>query len=158
MEFTLQEVKDKEAQLRELESAIEQVSQELQDARAEGDLKENAEYQAAYEKLVQLGARKTQLEEQLSDYKIIKPDTGPRIAIGNYVQFYKIDANHNPISEARTIRLAEEGNTIDKDMTKLTLSIESPLGKAILNGTDGVYTIQTTGGVVYYHVTKVMSI
>lgn len=150
MELTSQEVREKEAALESLEIELKEALQQQQDAKALMDFSENSELEAATSRVIELQRRKNMLLDQLADYSIIRPDRGPRISIGNYVTFNKVDENNNPIDEPRTMRLASEGDTVNKK----TLNVESPLGKAILNGTSAIYTVQTAGGAIRYNVKK----
>lgn len=150
MELTLQEVKEKEAMLAVIDNELIEALQQQQDAKALGDFSENEELASATKKVRELQRNKSELLDQLSDYTIIKPNKGPRICIGDYVIIYRVDNNNNMISEPKKMRLAAEGDTIEK----MTLSIDSPIGAAILNGTDGIYNISTPGGVIRYDVKK----
>ena len=51
------------------------VLQELIDARAQGDLSENAEYSAAKDELAKIDAKMPVLEDQIARAKVIKFDT-----------------------------------------------------------------------------------
>lgn len=148
MEFTQQEVTQKEHELREVSNKLTEALQQQQEAKALGDFRENAELEAATKEVRELQHRKAELLEQLSDYTLVKSYKGQRIMVGDYVEIIKLDKNTNNI---RRFRLAAEGDTIDSG----TLSIDSPLGKAILNGTSGIYTIQAPGGAFRYDVKKV---
>jgi hypothetical protein len=70
--------------------------------------------------------------------------------IGDYINVQKVSDRGEPVGDIRTLRIASQGDTIHKE----TLGVESPLGKLILNGTDGIYTVQAPGGVVKYNVKK----
>ena len=72
--------------------------------------------------------------------------------MGCKVEIIETDENHNPIAEPIQIYLDVKGDTkIDK-----VLGIHSVLGKAILNGTNGSYKIQTEMGTMYYDVKKIL--
>lgn len=150
MELTIQEVREKEAYLVTIDNELAEALVQQQEAKALGDFSENEELASATKKVKELQRTKSELLDQLSDYTIIKPNKGPRICIGDYVYLTRVDNNNNAISEPRRMRLAAEGDTIEK----MTLSIESPLGEAILNGTDGIYNISTTGGIIRYDIKK----
>ena len=151
MELTLQEVREKEIALKQVTEELEEALQQQQEAKALGDFSENEELASATKKVRELNNRKAELADQLSDYTLIKPNKSARIGIGDTVSIFKVDGNNNMISEPRLMRIASEGDPI----IKMTLGIESPLGKAILNGTDGIYTVTTLGGAIRYDVKKV---
>lgn len=152
MELTVQEVREKEKELKDIEEELKIALAQQQEAKSLGDFSENSELDIATTKVRELQARKVVLLEQLSDYTVVKPNKSRRIVLGDYVELVKLDNNNQPISEARKMRLAREGNTLQSK-----LGLESPLGKAILNGTDGIYNIGAPIGVIRYHVKKVIS-
>lgn len=153
MELTIQEVREKEQLLEQVKEQLKEALEQQQDAKALMDFSENSELEAATSKVIELTRKKNDLIQQLTDPTIVRPEKGPRITLGCNVSFYRVDNNGNMISDPRVMRLASEGDTINR----MTLSIDSPLGKAILNGTSGIYTVQTEGGAIRYHVTKVES-
>lgn len=152
MELTLQEVREKEATVKALDEELEEAFIQQQEARAAGDLKENEEYRTVTSKIKELQSKKNKLVEQLSDYTLVKPERGPRIVLGDTVCVHKVNMQGAAVSEEIIMTLSSEGDVINA----MKLSIESPLGKAILNGTDGVYAVQAPGGVIHYHVKKII--
>ena len=118
---------------------------EQRKARDKGDLSENEEYSTASKNVQQIA-------DELADVEIIEIDKGPRIGLGCKVEIIETDENHKPLAEPRQFYLDEKGDTIiDK-----VLGIHSVLGKAILNGTNGSYKIQTEMGTMYYDVKKIL--
>lgn len=125
---------------------------EQRKARDKGDLSENEEYSTASKNVQQSRQRLIQIADELADVEIIEIDKGPRIGLGCKVEIIETDENHKPLAEPRQFYLDEKGDTIiDK-----VLGIHSVLGKAILNGTNGSYKIQTEMGTMYYDVKKIL--
>ena len=65
--------------------------QALQDARSQGDLSENADYDAARDEQARLNARSLELENIIKNHKIIEVDKSKKVSIGKNVN--KISAN-----------------------------------------------------------------
>lgn len=150
MELTLQEVREKEQALKQVTEELEEALQQQQEAKALGDFSENEELASATKKVRELNNRKAELADQLSDYTLIKPNKSARISIGDTISIFKVDENGNMISEPRLMRIASQGDSV----IKMTLGVKSPLGQAVLNGTDGIYTVITSGGAIRYDVRK----
>ena len=109
MELTMQEVREKEKELKDVEEDLKIALAQQQEAKSLGDFSENSELDIATTKVRELQARKVVLLEQLSDYTVVKPNKSRRIVLGDYVEFVKLDNNNQPISEVRKMRLAREG-------------------------------------------------
>lgn len=102
------------------------IIQAIADARAHGDLKENAEYHAAREKQGQIEARVADLEDKLSRAQVIdlSGSSADTIRFGAWVRLLDEETD-----EERKYRIVGE---LEADITKNFLSINSPLGKALL--------------------------
>ena len=103
-----------------------QVLEELQLTRSQGDLSENADYDAAREHQGRLEARITEIQALLNNAIIIdEKATGKGIGIGSKVRFEDL-RDH---SEA-TIQL--KGHMSADPLAEIpAISVESPLGKAL---------------------------
>ena len=151
IELTAQEVQERQDELLVLEETLADRLKQQRVAREFGDLSENTEYEVATKEVKQLQKRKEELLEQLDNYVLVEPNDWPQFTIGCIVGITLLDNQSNePVAEERLLRIASEGNSVQKN----TLGINSPLGKAILNGTDGIYTVQTVNGGVKYYVRK----
>ena len=100
----------------------ERVSMQIEEARAHGDLRENAEYHAAKDEQGQMEARIRQLEELLRDAKIGEPDDTDAARPGLVVEL-DVEGDHE-------IYLL--GSREDQHDNFEILSSESPMGQAIL--------------------------
>jgi transcription elongation factor GreA len=99
---------------------------ELEAARAHGDLRENAEYEACKERQAFLNARIVQIEQRIRDLSLYSVNSIPRDAVGygSRVTLEGADGEE----ERYELVFPEE-----VDAAAGLISIGSPLGKALLN-------------------------
>ncbi|MDJ0641361.1 MAG: transcription elongation factor GreA [Erythrobacter sp.] len=97
----------------------------IEEARAHGDLSENAEYHAAKERQGQVEAQIAEIEDKVSRAQIIDPATlsGDRIIFGATVTL--LDEDDKPI------RYQIVGQT-EADASKGRISYSSPLARALI--------------------------
>ena len=97
----------------------------IEEARAHGDLSENAEYHAAKERQGQVEASISDIEDQVSRAQIIDPATlsGDRVIFGATVTL--LDEDEKPI------RYQIVGQT-EADAGKGRISYNSPIGRALI--------------------------
>ena len=115
--------------------------QEIQRAKALGDLRENAEYQAALERQHFVQARIGQIKAQLATLAMIDLDSLPRdrIALGSSITVYDVVAEKEFVYE---LVIPEEA-----DFSKGLVSATSPIGKALQGKQEGdEVTIQIPAG------------
>ena len=111
----------------------------LQDARSQGDLSENADYDAAREEQSRIEARIAEITEILKNVKIITKDSLNRVTTGKNVTIEFIGMNK---TESYDIV-----GTIEADPFEHKISNESPLGKAIMGHDKGTtLTVVTEKG------------
>ncbi|MBQ3273542.1 MAG: transcription elongation factor GreA [Solobacterium sp.] len=105
----------------------EEVKQELKEARALGDLSENADYDAARDMQAQVEARIAELEYQLANYEIIDTKKGgsKTVRIGSTVTIKFMDTEQEA---DYTIVGSTEADPLNGK-----LSNETPLAQAILD-------------------------
>ncbi len=104
-----------------------EIAKEIEQARALGDLKENAEYHAAKEEQGKMEARIRQLKQLLDDAIVGTPPTGEGVVPGLVVTL-GIDGDE----ETYLV-----GSREDDHPEHEVLSAESPIGTAILGATEG---------------------
>ncbi len=98
---------------------------DLEEARQQGDLKENAEYHAAKEKLGHIDSKISELEGKIVNAKIVEVgEADGTVKFGSVVKIFNSKMNKEQVY---TIVSSEE-----TDLKKLHISIESPIGKALL--------------------------
>ena len=137
----------------ELEHLIQveepQVIEELAEARAQGDLSENADYDAAREKQAQLHARKQDLEAMIKNAVLLEENADSNvIGIGSKVTF--IDLSEN---EEETVVIV---GSVEANPFEGKLSNVSPLGAALNNHKVGA--VVTVNGVEDPYQVKVLAL
>lgn len=100
----------------------------LKDARAQGDLSENADYDAARDEQARIEARIKEIEGILKNFEIIKEDTTKKVNIGKTVVIQIDDM------EADTYTLV---GSLEANPLEGKISNESPIGKAIIGSKKG---------------------
>ncbi|MEO6114404.1 MAG: transcription elongation factor GreA [Sphingomicrobium sp.] len=121
----------------------------IEDARAHGDLSENAEYHAAKERQGQVEAMIADLDDRLSRALVIDPTTlsGDKVVFGATVTL--ID------EEKKKIRYQLVGQT-EADAKVGRISYNSPLGRALIGRQKGdEVEVTTPAGERYYQVAKI---
>ncbi len=103
--------------------------EDIKEARAQGDLSENADYDAARNEQAKIEARIKEIEIILKNAKIIHSASGDSVNIGKEVVLNFLEKKVK-----RTLKLV---GTIEANPMEGKLSIESPLGKAIKNHVKG---------------------
>ena len=121
----------------------------IEDARAHGDLSENAEYHAAKERQGQVEATIADLEDQLSRAMVIDPTTlsGDRVVFGATVTLIDEDE--------KKVRYQLVGQT-EADARVGRISYNSPLGRALIGRHKGEEVeVSTPSGDRYYAIKKI---
>ena len=118
-------IKEKLSQLKFIERP--KISEAIAEARAHGDLKENAEYHAAKELQGLVEAKINEMESALSNAQVIDvkdiPETG-RVVFGSTVTLYDID-------EDTEISYKIVGN-LESDPDAGKISIDTPIAKGLI--------------------------
>ncbi len=121
----------------------------IEQARAHGDLSENAEYHAAKERQGQVEATIADLEDRLSRAMVIDPTTlsGDKVVFGATVTLIDEDD--------KTIRYQLVGQT-EADARVGRISYNSPLGRALIGRQVGEEVeVSTPSGDRYYQIEKI---
>ena len=125
------------AGLKKLEDELEhlkvvkrkEVSQKIKEAREQGDLSENAEYDAARAEQAQVEGRIQELEKIMENVHIIEKGETDKVSLGTTVKIKYVDDDE--IEEYRIVGSKEADPSNNK------ISNESPIAKAIMNGKVG---------------------
>ena len=128
-----------------------QISQAIAEARAHGDLKENAEYHAAKELQGLIEAKISEMENALTNAQVIDvkeiPETG-RVIFGSTVKVYDIKND-------KEIKYKIVGN-LESDPEKCQISIDTPIAKGLVGKfVDDEVNIQTPSGNLKYEILEV---
>ena len=127
------------------------VIEAIAEARAHGDLKENAEYHAARDKQGFVEARIADIEAKLSNAQVIDlktiPNTG-KVVFGVTVELLNLDND-------QTVDYKIVGED-EADLTKGKISVTSPIARALIGKEEGMSVdIKTPGGQVSYEILEV---
>lgn len=138
-------------ELERLKSVVRpQVIQAIAEARAHGDLKENAEYHAAREQQGFVEGRIQELEAALSCAEVIdtaKLNAGTRIVFGAIVELEDDEGS------AVTYQIVGD---LEADIKQRLISVSSPVARALIGRSEGdSVTIQAPGGTRRYEIVSV---
>lgn len=123
----------------------------IAEARAHGDLSENAEYDAAKERQSFVEGRIAELESKLSNAQIIDPKLLD--ADGNVVFGSTVDLEDMASSQKVTYQIVGDD---EADLKEGKISISSPIARALIGKYPGdVAEVQAPGGVREYEVLDV---
>ncbi|MFO1418731.1 MAG: transcription elongation factor GreA [Methylotetracoccus sp.] len=140
------------AELTELKSVRRpRIIQAIADARAHGDLKENAEYHAAREEQAFTEGRIKEIEAKLSNAQII--DVTKLNAQGKVVFGATVELEDAETGVAVTYQIVGED---EADIKQSMISISSPIARALIGKSVGdIATVQAPGGVREYEILAV---
>ena len=127
-----------------------EVAQKIKEARAQGDLSENAEYDAAKDEQRDIEARIEELEKILKNVEVVVEDEVDldKINIGCKVQIRDLELNE--VFEYKLVG-STEANSL-----KGQISNESPVGHALIGAKKGdVVEVETPAGVLKYEVLEI---
>jgi len=127
-----------------------QIARDLAEARAHGDLSENAEYDAAKEAQALNEKKIAQLEESLAGARVIDEEAMPKdqALIGARVTVFDEDTGE----EYDYILVAEEESDFDTGR----ISVDSPVGKALLGHKVGEEVdVQVPAGTITYVIRRI---
>ena len=121
----------------------------IAEARAQGDITENAEYEAARERQGFIEGRIIELEAKLANAQIIDPkllDDDGRVVFGSTVEL---------LTEKETVTYQIVGED-EADLKANKISYSSPIAKGIIGKYSGdVAEIRTPGGLKEYEIVDV---
>jgi len=123
----------------------------IAEARAQGDLSENAEYDAAKDRQGFIEGRIQEIEGKLSVAQIIDPstlDSGGRVVFGATVELEEESSG-----EQMTYQIVGED---EADLKQGLINISSPIARALIGKEEGdVAEVQAPGGVKRYEIVAV---
>ena len=135
--------------LKRLKEERPEIVDAIEEARAHGDLSENAEYHAAKERQGQIEASIADIEDKLSRAQIIDPKelSGDKVIFGATVTLLDEDD--------KTITYQIVGQT-EADAKTGRISYNSPLGRALIGRTVGdEVEVTVPAGDRWYEVSKI---
>ncbi|HHU80394.1 MAG: transcription elongation factor GreA [Bacilli bacterium] len=104
----------------------------LKEARAQGDLSENADYDAARERQAQIANRIKQIEAILKNHVVIKEDENNNLGKTVTIVYLKDIAGNKTENTGRIEKFTIVGS-LESDPASGKISNESPLGSVIVN-------------------------
>ncbi len=117
------------------------------EARAHGDLSENAEYHAAKEKQRQIESRIAELESALSRSQIVVAEGDGRCVFGAFVNLQNTDGAN---------LCYQIVGDIESEISQGRISVSSPVGRALLGKSAGdVAEVRTPRGLMEYEIVRV---
>ena len=123
----------------------------IAEARAQGDITENAEYEAARERQGFIEGRIIELEAKLANAQIIDPkllDDDDRVVFGSTVELVDVAS-----SESVTYQIVGED---EADLKLAKISYSSPIAKALIGKSSGdVVEVRTPGGAKEFEIVDV---
>ena len=130
-----------------------EVAQKIKEAREQGDLSENAEYDAAKDEQREIELRIEELEKLLKNAEVVveKEIDLDKINVGCKVKVYDVDEDEE--MEFYIVGSTEANSLQNK------ISNESPVGKALMGKKTGdVVDVETQMGVIQYKVLEIQRV
>jgi transcription elongation factor GreA len=123
----------------------------IAEARAQGDLSENAEYDSARDRQSFIEGRIAELEGTLSNAHVINPlelETDGRAVFGATVEIEDLDSGDRVVYQIV--------GDVEADIRANRISVSSPVARAIIGKSEGdVVSVQAPSGVREYEVLSV---
>ena len=127
------------------------IIQEIAEARAHGDLKENAEYHAAKERQSFIEGRIAEIEGVVTNAEIINPKSvaaGERVVFGASVSLVNLDSG-----DEVSYQIVGE---IEANINEGLISVTSPTARAMIGKSLGdEIVVQAPGGELAYEIVEV---
>ncbi len=127
-----------------------EIADKIKEAREQGDLSENAEYDAAKDEQRDIEARIEQIEKILKNAEVVVEDEVDldKISVGCKVRV--LDVEYDEEEEFKIVGSSEASSLNGK------ISNESPVGKALIGAKEGeIVQVETQAGVIEYKVLEI---
>ncbi|MEE0954908.1 MAG: transcription elongation factor GreA [Eubacterium sp.] len=144
--------------LRKLEDELEdlkvnrrrEVAEKIKDARAQGDLSENAEYDAAKDEQSEIENRIVEIEQILKNVEVVVEDEANTDAINIGC---KVKVKDEEFDEEISFAIV---GSMEANSLSGKISNESPVGKALIGHKVGdVVTVETPAGSMHYTILEI---
>ena len=142
-----------EDEIHQLEKELKtELPQEIKRARELGDLRENAEYQAAKERQRLVESRISLLKKRVSEIALMNLDKLPRDKVGFGSTVHLKDPNGQ-------VTIYQLVMPDDADVEQGLISTASPIGRALINKEEGdEVTVSAPNGSKRFEVVKLLTI
>ena len=131
-----------------------EIIEAIAEARAQGDLSENAEYESAKEKQGFLEGRIADIEAKISQAEVIDPSSlnaGGRCVFGATIEMEDLDTE-----QKSTYQIVGDD---ESNIKENKISINSPLAKALIGKEEGeVVEFESPGGIKSFDILRVLYI
>ena len=146
--MTYEGLKALEDELHELKvNRRREVAQKIKEAREQGDLSENAEYDAAKEEQRDIELRIEEIDKILKNAEVVDDNDGDSSVINVGCTVTIKDLEFNEEMEYKIV-----GST-EADSLKGKISNESPVGKALIGAQKGeTVEVETPAGIIKYEI------
>ncbi len=126
--------------------------QAIKEARALGDLSENADYDSARDEQAQLEGRIKKIEQMLENYVIIEEVSKDKVGLGSTVVIKYMDEDDEDEEEDEYKIVGSQ----EADPFASKISNESPIAKALLNRKVGdIVTVESPNGSYQVQITEI---
>ena len=125
-----------------------EVAQKIKEAREQGDLSENAEYDAAKDEQRDIEARIEELEKLLKNVEVVGQDEVDADSIGSRVKLYDVEMDEE-------VEYTIVGST-EADALNGKISNESPVGAALIGSKVGeTIVVETISGDLEFKILEI---
>ena len=128
-----------------------EISEKIKEAREQGDLSENAEYDAAKDEQRDIEARIEQIEKLLKNAEVVSNDEveSGKVSIGSKIRI--LDVEFKEELEYKIVGSTEANSLKGK------ISNESPVGRALIGAKEGdTVKVETESGILKYKLLKIL--
>lgn len=126
-----------------------EIAQKIKEAREQGDLSENAEYDAAMDEQRDIEARIEELENIIKNAEVIQTEGSDKVNLGCTVKVYDVEFEEE--LEFKLVGSTETNSLENK------ISNESPVGSAMIGHSAGdTITVGTEAGSFEYKILEVI--
>lgn len=149
--LTYEGLRQLEDELQELKvNKRKQVAEKIKEAREQGDLSENAEYDAAKDEQRDIEARIEEIDKILKNAEVVVEDEVDVDVINIGCMVRILDMEYNDELEYKIVGSTEANSLKGK------ISNESPVGKALMGARTGdVISVDTHSGMIQYKILEI---
>lgn len=150
--LTYEGLRQLEGELQELKvNKRKEVAQKIKEAREQGDLSENAEYDAAKDEQRDIEARIEEIDKILKNAEVVVEDEVEVDVINIGCMVKILDIEYNEVMEYKIVGSTEANSLKGK------ISNESPVGSALLGSKIGdLVSVDTHVGIIQYKIIEIL--
>ncbi|MCC6278634.1 MAG: transcription elongation factor GreA [Oligoflexia bacterium] len=125
----------------------------IEEARAQGDISENAEYEAAKERQAFIEGKISEINSKLARAQVINPSSikSDKVVFGATVVIEDLNANGKSSKKLKYQIVGVDESNVQEGL----LSVASPLARAMIGKTEGdVISVNTPNGIKEYEIVE----